>query len=315
MFDGFFFARFSFHIRTRDRLVFPPYKGSTFRGGFGWAFKRVVCTIKRRKCEDCLLAPECVYTYVFETRPPAGSDVLRNYRSIPRPFVIEPPIDTTRVYKPDEQISFNLVLIGRAVKYLPYFIYTFDDLGKTGIGKGRGRYELAEVRDAGIDVKDTIYRGDKKTLERNYRTVTAEELARPEDADANSVGLEFLTPLRLTMNNDLVVNLEFHHLVRSLLRRISTLSYFHCNTRFEIDFRGLIERAEKVRVVANEMRWFDWERYSARQVVRMKMGGLVGRIDFEGDLGEFMPLLRIGEVIHAGKGTSFGLGRYVIRMM
>lgn len=45
-----------------------------------------------------------------------------------------------------------------------------------------------------------------------------------------------------------------------------------------------------------QLKWHDWERYSARQDTKMKMGGFTGRIAFEGNLGEFL---------HVGKGTSF----------
>ncbi|MDI7261613.1 MAG: CRISPR system precrRNA processing endoribonuclease RAMP protein Cas6, partial [Thermodesulfobacteriota bacterium] len=33
---------------------------------------------------------------------------------------------------------------------------------------------------------------------------------------------------------------------------------------------------------------------------------------FEGDFEPFMPFLLLGEFIHVGKGTSFGLGKYEI---
>ena len=59
-------------------------------------------------------------------------------------------------------------------------------------------------------------------------------------------------------------------------------------------------------------RWYDWERYSARQDIRMKMGGFIGKVSFEGELNEFIPFVKLGELLHVGKGTSFGLGRYVI---
>jgi hypothetical protein len=44
----------------------------------------------------------------------------------------------------------------------------------------------------------------------------------------------------------------------------------------------------------------------------MKMGGFVGKVDYQGNLAEFVPLLKLGERIHVVKGTAFGLGRYEI---
>lgn len=71
---------------------------------------------------------------------------MRKYEAAPHPFVIEPPLERKRGYKPGEGITFGLTLVGRAIDYLPYFIYTFNELGKTGLGKGRGKFELKAVR-------------------------------------------------------------------------------------------------------------------------------------------------------------------------
>ncbi len=104
--------------------------------------------------------------------------------------------------------------------------------------------------------------------------------------------------------------LEFHILFRNLLRRISLLSYFHCREELNLDFKGLIEEAKGVKVRQEKLSWFDWERYSNRQETKMMMGGFIGSIAFEGDLEPFLPFLLLGEYIHVGKGTSFGLGKY-----
>ena len=38
------------------------------------------------------------------------------------------------------------------------------------------------------------------------------------------------------------------------------------------------------------------------------MGGLVGRVTYEGDLHDYLTLLAMGELVHVGKGTVFGNG-------
>ncbi len=44
----------------------------------------------------------------------------------------------------------------------------------------------------------------------------------------------------------------------------------------------------------------------------MVLGGLVGSLTLEGDLAPFGPLLRTGEILHVGKGATFGLGRLAV---
>ena len=47
----------------------------------------------------------------------------------------------------------------------------------------------------------------------------------------------------------------------------------------------------------------------------MKMGGAIGKVEYTGDLTEFLPLLEIGRWVLAGKNSVFGLGQfdYVVR--
>lgn len=320
MLSEFALSRFVLHLIAEDTIILPPYKGSALRGGFGWAFKKVVCTMRAKPCEDCLLRSRCIYNYVFETEPAEGSEVLRNYRRVPHPFVIEPPEETKRVYEPGHAITFNIVLIGRAIGYLPYFIYTFEELGRMGIGKEKGKYRLCSVSQILPDSEHAVYsetdrklRGFKQLKLADYMRENTRSDSAGNNGETEALDMEILTPLRIVTEGDLVVDLKFHHLISSLLRRASTLMYFHCGKRLEADFRGIIERARSVETDSNGLKWHDWERYSQRQGARMKLGGLVGRLSFKGRLREFMELLKLGELVHTGKGTAFGLGRYVTR--
>lgn len=304
-------GKFHFMIVPDEPLILPSYKGSTFRGAFGHAFRRVICAIKKEDCFNCLLKDKCVYSYVFETPPPPDTKMMRKYKAAPHPFVIEPPPEKRMGYKPGDEINFGLILIGRAFDYLPYFIYAFDEMGKIGIGKGKGKYRLREVSFGG----STIYDSQSKTLKSFKADDVA--LAFPGEGDEHGdskVTLNFLTPTRIVYNTGLALDLEFHILVRQLLRRLSLLYYFHCDGDPSAwDFKGIIKKAEGIKVAKRELKWYDWERYSARQDTRMKMGGFIGKITFEGDIAPFMPLIRAGEVLHVGKGTSFGLGMYEVK--
>jgi CRISPR-associated endoribonuclease Cas6 len=303
------FQKFLFTLEAKEPLVLPSYKGSTLRGGFGYAFKRVVCALREKECQDCLLKEKCIYSYVFETPPPSDTKIMRKYTSAPHPFVIEPPPEKKRGFIPGNDINFGLILIGRAIDYLPYFIYTFEELGKIGIGKGKGKFKLKSV---GCDGK-TIYDSESKTIKPS-KTASLSFCSIGSGKGCSNIELNFLTPTRILYNGSLTLDLQFHILIRQLLRRLSLLSYFHCGGNpSEIDFGGIIERAKEVKVKKSNLRWYDWERYSARQDTRMKMGGFVGEITFEGDIKPFMPLIRAGEGLHVGKGTSFGLGKYEVR--
>src|SRR4030042_6117797 len=142
----FQFAPFQFLLKALDTINLPAYKGSTFRGAFGHSFKKVVCVNRERICNSCLLKDKCVYSYVFETPPPPDTSKMRKYPFAPHPFIITPPLEEKKVYRGGETLCFELTLIGKSIDYIPYFIYTFDELGRIGIGKGKGKYQLDEVR-------------------------------------------------------------------------------------------------------------------------------------------------------------------------
>ena len=95
-------ARYTFTLEARETLNLPPYKGSTLRGGFGSVFRKVICINRAKDCSDCLLKYKCIYSFVFESRPALDSSHLSKYRSIPRPFVIEPPAEEKQLYRPKE---------------------------------------------------------------------------------------------------------------------------------------------------------------------------------------------------------------------
>ncbi|RLB01906.1 MAG: CRISPR-associated protein Cas6, partial [Deltaproteobacteria bacterium] len=50
------FGRYRIECSFENEAILPYFKGSTIRGVFGIALKRVVCALKQLKCEECLLS-------------------------------------------------------------------------------------------------------------------------------------------------------------------------------------------------------------------------------------------------------------------
>jgi hypothetical protein len=135
MLGNFACARYRFVLLASTSLRLSSFAGATLRGGFGHVFKRTVCIWPPGDCPRCLLKNTCSYPYIFETAPAPGSAKLRGLEQIPRPFVIEPPeADPRTPYQPGERFDFRLLLVGRAIDYLPYFLFTFSELGRVGRG-------------------------------------------------------------------------------------------------------------------------------------------------------------------------------------
>ena len=310
------YGKYHFTCRLETDAMLPGYKGSTFRGVFGHALKRVVCALKRVECEDCVLKNRCVYARVFETPIAVSMPEGARISAPPHPFVIEPPLTDLREYRAGKRIECGLILFGEPNNSLPYFVYAFEQMGKIGIGKrvngNRGRFSLESVKAGDRE----IYSCRDRTFIQDAPIGSLDLMESTTGNNGNGrtlVSLTLETALRLKFKSRIRATLPFHVLVRAMLRRVSSLYNVWGGGEPELDYKGLIERAEKIRIHHNGLRWFDWQRYSNRQERKMLMGGMVGNVTYEGDLGEFLPLMEFAEKAHLGKNTSFGLGKIQVK--
>jgi len=311
MFEFFRLARYRLTISAGPRgLSLPPYKGAVFRGGFGSVFRRVACALREYDCHGCRLREKCPYAYIFETSPPADAEALRNYASIPRPFIIEPPSTTKREFAPGEKMEFHLLLIGRAIEFLPYFIVVFREMGEAGLGHGRRPFVLEEVTALGLKREEQLYTRLTNTVRSVDLHYTGAEVVARHPSQADAIRVLFETPVNLKDGGKSAARPDFHVFFRQAMRRISSLAYFHHGRPLEADYAGLAERSRQVELVENHTLAMNIERFSRRQGRRIPMGGLLGSVTYRGHLEEFIPWLALGEEVHVGKNTVFGLGKY-----
>ena len=304
-------GQYAFTCRLIDKALLPVNKGSTFRGLLGHALKQVTCTLRRQDCATCLLLHRCAYPLFFETNLVINLEKETARQSgPPKPYIIEAPLTSQQAYNTGEPLDFSVFLFGRANEYLPYLVYAFKYLGELGIGKKidsrRARFALETVRFEGnviYSVEDDLLKSVEPT------TLNFAELSGPKNGLLEAT-VNFETPLRSKFHNELTADLPFHVLVRTLLRRVSALESVYGEGEPDLDYAGLTRNSQEVKTTRNNLTWFEWQRYSSRQGRKMWMGGLTGSITYSGSLTPYSALLKYGQIVHIGKQTTFGLGKY-----
>jgi hypothetical protein len=258
-------------------------------------------------------------------------------------YIIEPPLTERRMFDTGDGLEFSIVLIGKATVYWNLLIYAVKKVGQTiGIGRRvdgrRGKFLLKSVASVGLgDSSITVYSAEHEFQHDKPVTLTGEDVARIGDTKRqideltdkqtgqNAISdtqyvLRFLTPVCFIENvrdgssgtrKQFVTNLDFALLMQELIRRLGGLSEAYCEGH-RPELENLLERVSDVRTAKSLLFREYIERYSRRQDIRHPIGGLKGFLQLEGNLEPFMPYLRLGEWLHLGKQTTFGLGQYQI---
>jgi hypothetical protein len=203
-----------------------------------------------------------------------------------------------------------MILVGKAIQLLPQVMIAVERMAHRGLGRDRIPFQLRGV--------EQILKGDpapRRLLFEGHHFM-AEALPQSIDIDAlpqksSTLTLKLLSPTKLISHGLTQQHLEFQPLVRALLRRLSSLCFFHCQAPLEVDYRALVEQAKSVSTLHSDLRFLTFSRYSSRQNRQLPQCGLLGEVTFSGPtLQPFMPLIALGEVLHVGKGTAFGMGHY-----
>lgn len=297
-------ARYRFDCVAQTPIRLPDYAGSLLRGAFGRALRQVACITREKDCAPCTLKRGCPYTAVFAPGKPDQPHPLLKNSEIPAPYVIEPPAWGARIVGMGEPFSFHQVLIGRAVEHLPIVILAWRRAFAHGLGAGDGTAEMVAVT---TEAGQIIYTPDDGRIAAHHAVLPAPTFHEP----VTTITLSFSTPLRLQQNGAALPphRLTPRPLLLAAARRASLLAEFHASGAPPIDWKALAAAADALKD-ERHLEWRDWTRYSSRQKQAMTLGGAVGEWTLTGNLTQALPWLHLGQWLHVGKETVFGLGGY-----
>lgn len=272
-------------LRLDQATTLPDFKGALWHGWFGHVLKG---------------HDEYIYHVCYGEHD----------QQQPKPYLICPNNDHKTDWKKGELIDFELCLFGSAVQLAPQIICAIESASKKsslGLGCDRARFSVVSIasltpwgRLAGVHICTL-----GEWLEKKYCSSYI----------SNEIALTLMTPVRLKQQGRVIKHnppmLSFW--VNQILRRIIQISRFWIMDKPEL-FALAYKECERCIPIDNTVHadcYFEnWQRYSLKQQKQLPFGGLKGQISFYGDINALLPIFQIGELIHIGGKTTFGLGKY-----
>ncbi len=307
----FGFFRLRFHFTAQGPIHFPVGKpGNVLRGAFGLIFRRIACVPQCQSARTCDIREACAYARIFE--PSSLGNSPSGLSDWPRPFVFRASHLDGRTIPPQHQFHFDVHLFQLRDPAIPYFVLTFAQLAREGLGPGRANAILTAVDhlDAAGAAIGRVY--DGQTFCGSDDIEPCWLRLDPPAETVQRLEVRFLTPTELKSGHQLAPQPEFGILMNRVRDRLSTLSDLYGSGPLEMDFAAFGERAAKVRMVRCDIGTVHVVRLSTRTGQQHPLDGFTGTAEYEGDLAEFVPFLRAASFTGVGRQTTWGKGELAV---
>lgn len=322
------FAKLQIEIELLDDNAPREFWGARLRGGYGYALKERFCTHwEHERCRSCARFAQrnCAYPDLFEpTRRP--SDIVKREAplrgdDLPRPFVIDAPFVPEHELRRGARLRFGLTLLGRAM--CEQSQVAMDALVKFGQGEiTTGHFQIVDVCDELAGGGSLWQAGQSAAPMVRDIAAFAEETNVVQQGKA--LTLEFITPTAIEYDKarrkdektGLAILSDCYDLVYFLTLRVGGLwQHYGENWRGQAEFfrwhNALLKAAKMVQARTSDLQPAPTIFHYAMKRDRLEpLDGFVGKLELIGAVEPLAQLLRIGEIVHLGAQTDYGLGRY-----
>lgn len=274
--------RLTITIQLQQDTLLPSFKGSMLHGWFGHALK----------ASDDNAFFVCYGNHDEQQ---------------PKPYIICPNNDHKTQWRKGELYSFDISLFGEATQLVDKLFVALKTGESLGFGAQRTPFKVLSV----ASKTPTGYTVGAETF--TLADALAMNPIDPFKEEATELAVTFMTPTRIKYQGQIckskVPDLGFF--VNQIMRRLVQLSRFWALDDQQV-FDDLYTYQPTIRhhQTSNHCYFEDWQRFSQKSGEHLPFGGLKGQVSFYGDIAHVAPLLRIGEMLHIGGKTTFGLGKY-----
>lgn len=292
------YIKLHFCLRILENTILPKNKVSALRGGIGEMLLRMNC-IRDRNCEHCVFLSECIVRRIMYSQPEIQPEFMHKGDSMG--YVIECE-NYEEEFHAGEMLKFHLILFGKNLVYFSQYMQALSYLGIEGIGKYQSKFIIESVTNTNremlvehdsIYIKNYIIRTVAQYVEYRMKISTKEDI------------LIFHTPLSVKHKGKIIETFDMDTIMTAISRRIYIIDCFEGINEGKADITGHVPKM----VSQNTYNAFIG-RYSSTHDEKIWLRGIRGNVLLEDIDTTARILLYAGELMHIGKKTSFGFGRY-----
>lgn len=304
------FVKLRFTIAFFDDVLLPKDKVSAIRGGMGEMLLRLNC-VRDRQCGECDFETECIVQRTMYSKFEQKPDFVTTGGSIG--YVLECE-NYQENFSAHDKLHFYLILFGKTIIYFNQLYQALSILGEEGLGKYHAKFRIIDIRNMeGMSILEgKMINMNRYVIHTLFDYLLFRTMRIKSISTRTEVIMIFDTPLTLKYQNEFLQEFRIDAILNAIRRRIFMLD---CFEGIESNILEWNKDDCMLKIRKQEYHLERVSRYSTRKNEKMILKGLKGYVFLEGLSEDSLVLLLIGELIHIGKNTSFGFGRYHLKFV
>lgn len=295
--ESLLYQKYIFTLKFAEKISFTVDPVFLIRSVLGYNLRKICCLSRNSVCSECLYNKDCMYSWLFESIISKDNLIVENRDRTSHPYILfsnkKVSLDT-----PCDSFTFDFILLGRSIKYLPYIYAALVRAGEAGLDKNRIQFSVESVTVDGSDIiQDSQISPDVPGISWSFTE---------NSPLSGEILVQLLTPLRFKASGKYTIDFSAQDFFLCLARRYAVL----CQLYGEYTEEKYFFPQGNITLENRNLSWIDIKHYSARQKEQMKLGGVSGSFTLKGRFSEKeLALLEFAKIFGAGKNTNFGLGR------
>jgi hypothetical protein len=303
------YLRLKATVRMIEDCTLPKAKASMIRGGIGDMLLKKYCNFDG-DCEDCKLCKECpVQNIMYSTFDKLPSFMGKNASL---GYIVECG-DYRDKFDSGDEFIFFITLFGKAISYIDSIVVALYDLAGVGLTKQASKFDIMSIvgrhgydirgADGNLNAMACEPDGVDRYVRRRYKELT-------RNGCITDLKMVFQNETTLSDRKRMLTEFEVEPFLRALILRINIMRQYDYESSEGIELWHMPEPLPKM--VSQKARPMAVPRYSDRKSQKMYLKGIKGSMTLSNVSEEWIKLLLAGEVLHVGKNTSFGFGKYLV---